>query len=52
MYRWDQLGRMHAIAVFAMDHETRAITAHRLRAACHHLRDKVDEIDLSELGVT
>ncbi|MGV6491337.1 hypothetical protein ACTUVK_000500 [Stenotrophomonas rhizophila] len=51
LFRRDQSGTVHFQGFTAQPYHTRAEIAVGLRAACHRLRDRVDEIDLVELGV-
>lgn len=51
LFRRDHTGALHFDAFTAQPHHTRPDVARGLRAACHRLRDRVDEIDLAALGV-
>jgi hypothetical protein len=52
LFRRDQSGRLHALQLAFSDHDPREYIANELRHARHHLRNKVDEIDLEIMGVT
>lgn len=51
LFRRDHTGALHIEALTAQPHHTRQDVARGLRAACHRLRDRVDEIDLVAMGV-
>ncbi|WP_313243901.1 hypothetical protein [Stenotrophomonas rhizophila] len=51
LFRRDHTGALHFEAFSAQPHHTRPDVARGLRAACHRLRDRVDEIDLAAMGL-
>ena len=51
LFRRDHTGALHFEAFTAQPHHTRPEVARGLRAACHRLRDRVDEIDLAAMEV-
>lgn len=52
LFRRDHKGALHTAALtFDVGRDRRADAALALRRACHHLRDRVDELDLAALGV-
>ncbi len=51
LFRRDQSGRLHCSLHAYSDRDPRETIADELRHARHHLRNKVDEIDLEIMGV-
>lgn len=51
LFRRDMGGRVHIKILTFTAKDTRSLIASRVRAACHRLRDQVDEIDLAAMGV-
>lgn len=51
LFRRDHTGALQFEGYTAQPHHTRAEVARGRRAACHRLRDRVDEIDLAAMGV-
>jgi len=51
LFRRDHTGALQFEGYTAQPQHTRAEIARGLRAACHRLRDRVDEIDLAAMGV-
>ncbi len=51
LFRRDHAGALHFIGLNFYRHDSRSDMAIALRAACHRLRDQVDEIDLAALRV-
>lgn len=49
LFRRDRTGAVHFEAFNAYPHKSRKALALELRAACHRLRDRVDEIDLATM---
>jgi hypothetical protein len=50
LFRRDHNGAVHFIGLNFYRHDTRRDMAIALRAACHRLRDQVDDIDLVAMG--
>jgi len=50
LFRRDHIGALQFEGYTAQPHHTRPDIARGLRAACHRLRDRVDEFELSALG--
>ncbi len=51
LFRRDHRGAVHFVGLNFYRHDQRSAIAMALRAACHRLRDRVDEIDLAAMGV-
>lgn len=51
LVRRDHTGAVQFEGFYAQRHHSRAKVARGLRAACHHLRDRVDELDVAAMGV-
>ena len=51
LYRWDCHGKLHGQEFYAMPEASREEAARLLRAACHQLREEVDDVELRALGV-
>jgi len=52
LFRRDHTGAIHIENLHFYPQDQRRDIALALRAACHRLRDRVDEIDLAAWGVT
>lgn len=52
LFRRDLTGAVHIENLHFYPQDQRRAVALALRAACHRLRDRVDEIDLATMGVT
>jgi hypothetical protein len=51
LFRRDHACALHFLELNFYRHDTRRDMAIALRAACHRLRDQVDEIDLAAAGL-
>lgn len=51
LFRRDLAGALHYEGLDFYPKDSRRDVAIALRAACHRLRDRVDELDLASLGV-
>lgn len=51
MFRRDHAGALHFLGLNFYRRDTRRAMAIALRAACHRLHDRVDEIELQAMGV-
>jgi len=51
LFRRDHSGAVHFLGLNFYRHDSRSDMAIALRAACHRLRDQVDEIDLAAMEV-
>lgn len=51
LFRRDHTGAVHFIGLNFYRNDTRRDMAIALRAACHRLRDQVDDVDLVAIGV-
>lgn len=49
LFRRDHRGSLHMSVLTFTARDERSLIARRVRAACHRLRDQVDEIDLAAL---
>lgn len=51
LFRRDLSGAIHIECLHFLHRDSRRDISIALRAACHRLRDRVDEIDLAAIGV-